>query len=70
MTFLHLWNCINFIFLMMYNKLNNTICSTIVNILVGALNILLNLIVPLIFVSQSYAYYLHHQSYAYIPYPN
>ena len=36
----------------------------------GALNISLNLIVPLIFVSQSYAYYLHHQSYVYIHYPD
>ena len=33
MTFLHLWNCINFIFWMTFNKLNNTICSTIANIL-------------------------------------
>ena len=33
MTLLHLWNCINFIFLMTINRLNNTICSTIANML-------------------------------------
>ena len=36
----------------------------------GALNTLLNLIVLLVFVSQSYAYYLHHQFYVYILYPD
>ena len=32
-TFFYLWNCIDFIFWMKFNNLNNTICSTIANIL-------------------------------------